>query len=320
MRKLSTLFLTVLLAMALAVPAATASVTVYVDNQQVQFDQQPFVDQQAKRTLVPFRQIFEALGAEVWYDEATHSAIGQKNGLTIQLPIDQAKALVNGKETALDTKSQIINGRTMVPLRFISENLGCTVTPEGNLNNLAIRISSGHIEPKRAQNLLHQQQSKISIDNNTQPDQQIYVSIIDYKINILKQQRTQMQNSYKLEIYKVETQLKQIKKTMEDEIEYFYKQSYLDSQREKAQIIERVGIQNYNENSQPMYDGNIRAIKERFEPYIEQCEYIIESYKQELNNNEDGFDERIDFFYYLRSKALNGQLNTEEIRFLTNQA
>lgn len=141
MKRVSILFLTVLLTLLLALPAM-AGVTVYVDGQQVQFDQQPYVDQEAKRTLVPFRQIFEALGAEVWYDDASNSAMGQKDGLTIQLPIDQAKALVNNKEISLDVASKVVNGRTMVPLRFISENLGCTVTPEGDLDNLTVYITS----------------------------------------------------------------------------------------------------------------------------------------------------------------------------------
>lgn len=121
-------------------PEQRAGVTIYVEDQLVQFDQHPYVDQQAKRTLVPFRQIFEALGAEVWYDETTYSAMGKKDGLTIQLPIDQAKAFVNGREVCLDVKSQVVNGRTMVPLRFVGENLGCIVTPEGDLDNLVVRI------------------------------------------------------------------------------------------------------------------------------------------------------------------------------------
>lgn len=141
MQRVSVLLLTVFLTLLLAVPAM-AGVTVYVDQQQLQFDQQPYVDHEAKRTLVPFRQIFEALGAVVWYDDATNSAMGQKDGLTIQLPIDQAKALVNGKEVSLDVASKVVNGRTMVPLRFVSENLGCTVTPEGDLNNLTVYITS----------------------------------------------------------------------------------------------------------------------------------------------------------------------------------
>lgn len=128
--------------MVLAAPAAMADVTVYVDGQQVQFDQQPYVDSDAKRTLVPFRQIFEALGANVWYDETTNSAMGRKGSLTIQLPIGQTKAIVNGNSVDLDVAPQVVNGRTMVPLRFVSENLGCEVRPEGDLTNLTIHITS----------------------------------------------------------------------------------------------------------------------------------------------------------------------------------
>lgn len=77
------------------------------------------------RTMVPFRKIFETLGFEIeWVDGKVRKAIGQKPGSTIELTIDSDKALVNGKEVKLDVPAQIHKGRTLVPLRFVSENSG----------------------------------------------------------------------------------------------------------------------------------------------------------------------------------------------------
>ena len=45
----------------------------------------------------------------------------------IELPIKSEFAKVNGKDIPLDVPAQILNGRTMVPVRFIAEALGCEV-------------------------------------------------------------------------------------------------------------------------------------------------------------------------------------------------
>ena len=121
---------------------AIAAVNVYVDGQQVNFDTQPIVDTAANRTLVPFRQIFEALGAEVRYDSITNSVFGKKDNLTIELPINEKVAYKNNELITLDAASRIVNGRTMVPLRFISETLGCTVEAQNTTSNLEININA----------------------------------------------------------------------------------------------------------------------------------------------------------------------------------
>jgi hypothetical protein len=51
---------------------------------------------------------------------------------TIELWIGKSAAKVNGVSTLIDPANakvvpEIINGRTMLPVRFVSENLGCLV-------------------------------------------------------------------------------------------------------------------------------------------------------------------------------------------------
>ncbi|WP_131820817.1 N-acetylmuramoyl-L-alanine amidase family protein [Desulfotruncus arcticus] len=125
---------------------AIAAVNVYANGQQVNFDSPPIVDASANRTLVPFRQIFEVLGAEVWYDSVTNSSFGKKDNMTIQLPVNEKVAYKNDELITLDVASQVVNGRTMVPLRFISETLGCTVETQNTSSNLEIYIKTDNLQ------------------------------------------------------------------------------------------------------------------------------------------------------------------------------
>jgi len=90
------------------------------------------------RTMIPVRVIGENFGADVIWDEAT-STVGIKSEETeISLTINSNKALVNGEEYTLDVPATEINGRTMVPVRFISEALKFDVTYTDELRTVYI--------------------------------------------------------------------------------------------------------------------------------------------------------------------------------------
>ena len=91
------------------------------------------------RFLVPMRSIFESLGASVEWDGATRTVTGFKDDVLVRLIIDDKYAVVNGKKYELDVPAQIINSRTYVPLRFISESLGADVNWDAD-NRLAIIV------------------------------------------------------------------------------------------------------------------------------------------------------------------------------------
>ncbi|KQO18701.1 stalk domain-containing protein [Paenibacillus sp. Leaf72] len=74
--------------------------------------------------LVPFRSIFESLGAKVEWDSTTQTVTATKEGKTIVLTIGSNIAYVNGVAITLSAAPQLINGTTMVPVRFVSEALG----------------------------------------------------------------------------------------------------------------------------------------------------------------------------------------------------
>lgn len=110
-----------------ALLATTAgAVDLYVDNRLIDTDTPPTVVN--GRTLVPVRAIFEAIGATVEWDNDTRTVTGVRDGVIVTIQIDNATAYVNGEARTLDVPAQIINSRTMVPARFISEAMGCDVT------------------------------------------------------------------------------------------------------------------------------------------------------------------------------------------------
>lgn len=100
-------------------------VTVKVNGQEIKFDTDPVIKNDT--TLVGYRAIMEALGAEVSWDEATQTVTATKDDTVIILTIGSLDADVNGKKHTLLKEPEIIGDSTMVPVRFISEQLGMNV-------------------------------------------------------------------------------------------------------------------------------------------------------------------------------------------------
>ncbi len=79
-------------------------------------------------TLVPIRAIVEALGGSTAWDASSATIVIKLDTTSIILSIGSTTALVNGKNRPLTVPASIVASRTMVPLRFVAESLGCTVT------------------------------------------------------------------------------------------------------------------------------------------------------------------------------------------------
>lgn len=79
------------------------------------------------RTLVPVRFIAEALGAEVSWEAAEKKITIKDSDRVITLWVDKIMALIDGLMTELDIPPLIIEGRTMIPLRFVAEALEAEV-------------------------------------------------------------------------------------------------------------------------------------------------------------------------------------------------
>ncbi|MNQ73617.1 hypothetical protein D3C85_883540 [compost metagenome] len=111
-------------------------VFLYVNGEQPALEVNPFIKDGS--TLVPFRAISEALKAEVKWDAEERSVTVTRDGVSVKLFIDSTKALVDGKEVILEVPATIVEGNTVVPVRFISESLKATVKWEDETKSVVI--------------------------------------------------------------------------------------------------------------------------------------------------------------------------------------
>jgi len=110
------------------------SVKVFLHGKPLRFDVPPRI--QNGRVLVPIRALAENLGAEVSYDNGT--VIIKNRGVTIILRIGSREAQVGGRVITLDVPAQVVDGRTLVPLRFVGENLNAKVQYYGESHLVAV--------------------------------------------------------------------------------------------------------------------------------------------------------------------------------------
>jgi hypothetical protein len=100
------------------------------------------------RTLVPIRAIIESLGGTIAWDATAKKVTLALGSTTMQLWIGSSTAKVNDKDIPIDKDDpkvvpEIINSRTMIPLRFVAENLGCDVLWESSTQTVTIKYPKG---------------------------------------------------------------------------------------------------------------------------------------------------------------------------------
>lgn len=97
------------------------------------------------RTLVPLRSVFEALGATVEWDNDTKTVTSTRGETFVSLQVGSSTLVVNGTVKALDVPAQIMNGRTMVPVRAVAEAFGCTVNWDGATRTVIITTEAAQM-------------------------------------------------------------------------------------------------------------------------------------------------------------------------------
>jgi len=112
------------------------AVSVYVDNEKIEFDVAPIVED--GRTLVPLRGVFEKLGARVDWNKNISEVVIKDENNEIEMILGKDKVIVNGEVRDIDVSTKMINSRTFAPLRFISENMGHTVRWDKDTNSVYI--------------------------------------------------------------------------------------------------------------------------------------------------------------------------------------
>ena len=119
-------------------------ITIFINGKEVTFDQEPL--NESGRVLVPMRAVFETMGAEIEWDGDTKTVYATKDDITITLTINSTTAYINDEAITLDVPAKIVNSRTLVPLRFVSESLECNVMWDGDTRKVNITPRSGYNE------------------------------------------------------------------------------------------------------------------------------------------------------------------------------
>lgn len=88
---------------------------------------QPFITEEG-RTLVPLRGTAEAYGCDVSWDAENYQAVVNFDDHTVTVPIDQYSIFTDSGAIQMDTYARIIDDRTYLPIRFVMEAVGATVT------------------------------------------------------------------------------------------------------------------------------------------------------------------------------------------------
>lgn len=123
-----------------------SSATVRLNGQPLATSVPPTVEN--GRTLVPMRDIFEALGASVNWNANAHSIEAHKGDTRVWLQIGNREARINNRQVLLDQAPEIQNGSTLVPLRFVSEALGAQVNWNGA--NRLVEITASDVGTRHA--------------------------------------------------------------------------------------------------------------------------------------------------------------------------
>jgi Tol biopolymer transport system component len=116
----------------------TNAIKLFINDTQYFMNPEPYIKD--GRTLVPMRRVFEILGAQVTWNEAEQCVTAVKGITEIKLYIGSSTAYKNGQPVQLEVPAEIMasTGRTMVPLRFVSEALGGSVNWTGATRTINI--------------------------------------------------------------------------------------------------------------------------------------------------------------------------------------
>ncbi len=117
--------------------------TATVNGKEVEFDVAPYIKN--GRTMVPLRFIAESFGASIGYDSVERSIMVYTNDVYIWLQIGNPEAFIEYKgvmekeRIILEAPPEIVDSRTFVPIRFISEAFGATIKWEEKTQTITIK-------------------------------------------------------------------------------------------------------------------------------------------------------------------------------------
>jgi len=125
-------------------PSFCGNPKLVVDGKKLATDTDPMM--RSATIFVPLRGVLEEFKSRVSFDKATNTVRAVRGKKIVVLVIDSTSAKVDGVKTIMPIPAFIYNNRTMVPLRFVSESLGCSVRWEPRTNTVYIHSKGGNEE------------------------------------------------------------------------------------------------------------------------------------------------------------------------------
>lgn len=149
-KSLLTVIAVTIFMMILIFPAAVhaASCTIQINGKTIETDAEPIIE--SGRTLVPVATIVDYLGGSADWDSVSKGVTLKYGNNTVNLKIGATTASVNGKNITMEVAPRIVTvdkyggGRTMVPIRLISESFGYQVGWDGK--NRVVSINAGSLK------------------------------------------------------------------------------------------------------------------------------------------------------------------------------
>ncbi|MEG0501621.1 MAG: N-acetylmuramoyl-L-alanine amidase family protein [Cellulosilyticaceae bacterium] len=123
-----------------------APITLYIDGEEVDTSLMPPVQLEGT-TLVPVREVFEPMGAFVEWKKEEKKVYIEYNGTLLILEMNNKEVWKNGEIIKLDIPAKVINNKIMVPVRFISEQMGFAVQWLGDTREIHITGQKIEVAP-----------------------------------------------------------------------------------------------------------------------------------------------------------------------------
>lgn len=112
-----------------AILAQLDQITLILDGEKLNLDVPPEIKNQ--RTMVPVRAVGEAIGAEVEWVQDKGQVVMTRAGSTVTMTLNSTTADIDGRKVEMDVAPYAVNGRTLLPARYVAEFFGQKVDWDG---------------------------------------------------------------------------------------------------------------------------------------------------------------------------------------------
>lgn len=130
-------FFATLLMLASCYCAEASGITVEIDGEAQALEVEPKIIN--GRTMVPVRAVFEALGAEVFWEPESRTVSAIKGDRQVLMTVGCDRLSANGLIMPMDVSPQIVDNRTFIPARFAAESMGASVSWDAESRTVGIR-------------------------------------------------------------------------------------------------------------------------------------------------------------------------------------